>query len=72
MRFLTLAVFSGLMVAGFSSVQQHNSSHTAQVNPVSNHTVHLVSNNRSRTTSYRGSGRRAILALPTTHLPIEG
>lgn len=72
MRFLTLAVFSGLMVAGFSSVQQHDGVHTAQVNPVSNHTVHLVSNNRSRTTSYRGSGRRDILALPTTHLPIEG
>lgn len=72
MRFLTFAVISGLIVAGFSSTQQHDSVRTAQVNPVSNHHIHLVSNTRSRTTSYRGSGRRAILALPTVHLPVEG
>jgi hypothetical protein len=72
MRFLTFAMISGLMVAGFSLAQQRNSVHAERVNPVSNQSVHLASNTRSRSTSYRGSGRRAILALPTGHLPVEG
>ncbi|HEY9623234.1 MAG TPA: hypothetical protein V6C78_22950 [Crinalium sp.] len=73
MRFFSFTVISGLMLAGFSLTHQHGSVNAAQIRPVNHHQVHLASSDsRSRTTSYRGSGRRAILASPTSQLPVEG
>ncbi|MBD2001023.1 hypothetical protein H6G00_31250 [Leptolyngbya sp. FACHB-541] len=64
MRVLTFAMLSGLMLMGLT-VNQGVISRSAELSPASSdhHFVGQGGNRRERT--YRGSGRREILASPT-------
>ncbi len=72
MRVLTSSMVSGFLVIGLAIGYGTAQSNSAQLNfkrstPNAEHIT--VSNSRSRDSSYRGSGRRVILALP---IPIYG
>ena len=70
MKIIALTVLSSLLVSGFTI--SNLSKGPYPTNPVNSYQQLLTEyGNRTRNTSYRGSGRRAILALPpqSTDLP---
>lgn len=70
MRVFTFTLLSGVLFAGAAIASQELVSYSASLR--SNSDYQLTSNNsRSRDTSYRGSGRREILALPISNLTID-
>jgi|GEM_PF-4220860 hypothetical protein len=72
MRVLTFAMLSGLMLMGLT-VNQGVISRSAELRPASSD--HYVSgqDGHRRERTYRGSGRREILAFPTSlHLVEQG
>jgi hypothetical protein len=65
MRVLTFAMLSGLMLMGLT-VNQGVISRSAELRPASSDHYVLGQGDNRRERTYRGSGRREILAFPTT------
>jgi len=68
MRVLTFAMLSGLMLMGLT-VNQGGISRSAELSPASSEHYVLGQGGHRRERTYRGSGRREILAFPTS-LPL--
>lgn len=64
MRFITHTVLSTLFVTGLALATLEMTTHSVMLNSETEQ-PHLVGNSDRRDTSYRGSGRRVILAFPT-------
>jgi hypothetical protein len=65
MRVLTFTLLSGLMLMGLT-VNQGVISRSAELRPASSDQHFLVQDGHRRERTYRGSGRREILALPVS------
>ncbi|MBD1871644.1 hypothetical protein H6F95_30955 [Cyanobacteria bacterium FACHB-471] len=70
MRVLTFAMLSGLMLMGLT-VNQGVISRSAELSPASSDHHFVVQDGHRRERTYRGSGRREILAFPTTLHSVE-
>lgn len=68
MRTSTIIALSSLLIVGFVALDQGIAEQSSQLSLLqrassSNHEHVMANSGRGRTTSYRGSGRRQILAL---------
>ena len=70
MRVLTFAMLSGLMLMGLA-VSQGGISRSVELRPASSDQHILVQDGHRRERTYRGSGRREILAFPTSLHSVE-
>jgi hypothetical protein len=68
MRFYTLTFLSGLMILGLAAECRTVAQSTALPSIQSEQQTLQSNSSRSRSTSYRGSGRRAIMAFPAIPL----